>query len=680
MRYFVIRGFGKKKDGEGNVFDFDDIERRLITPAMQRIEALGGTTGILNEAGSIHEDMFAMILEADLVVCDVTVHNANVFYELGVRHALRKRSTLLIKARGSKDTTPFDIGGFRYLDYDPADPGAAVDRLAGMAADSLRSDRPTDSPAFFFMSRLQEAPAEVLLPRDFDESVRRARAAKDLGWLSLLAAELKGQRFEHAGRREIARAQFDLGDHASARPTWQRIRDRDPKDVEALCKLSNIAERAYRQSRDPAEFDVLNDALVERLKDPGLAPSDRAEMQALVARNLKTRWRQAFDREGDPARRRELACDARLLDSHDAYHAAYLCDLNNFYSGLGALQMALVMRSLRADADATGWAALFTDEQQQRDRERSLDERWARLSQAVPLAIERTLAIEKGSADAVWARISQADVRLVLDGADGGRFATAPAPLVNLYRNAVPDPQTFGWGAVIGQLRLFESLGVASTAARAVIDRLEGTATAAAAAPPTLVLFAGHTVDTPGRATARFPASAEPAVRARLREALVALQQAEPNGVHLLASAAPGADILVHELCGELGIPATLCLPMPVDHVVQSAFGGMDDWLNRLLQLRDRHGGGIRVLQGDGELPSWLHGRDTDPWDRGNRWMVATALRWNAPRRVLLTLWDRDETQGLRGGTTQVVRLARESGAMRIVTVDCREAVASAPV
>jgi hypothetical protein len=30
--------------------------------------------------------MFGLILEADLVVCDITVHNANVFYELGIRH------------------------------------------------------------------------------------------------------------------------------------------------------------------------------------------------------------------------------------------------------------------------------------------------------------------------------------------------------------------------------------------------------------------------------------------------------------------------------------------------------------------------------------------------------------------------------------------------------------------
>jgi hypothetical protein len=33
--------------------------------------------------------MFSLIIQADLVVCDITAHNANVFYELGIRHALR---------------------------------------------------------------------------------------------------------------------------------------------------------------------------------------------------------------------------------------------------------------------------------------------------------------------------------------------------------------------------------------------------------------------------------------------------------------------------------------------------------------------------------------------------------------------------------------------------------------
>ena len=63
------------------------VHQELIKPALEANDLAGDTTGEIVEAGNIREDMFQLILEADLVVCDITVHNANVFYELGIRHA-----------------------------------------------------------------------------------------------------------------------------------------------------------------------------------------------------------------------------------------------------------------------------------------------------------------------------------------------------------------------------------------------------------------------------------------------------------------------------------------------------------------------------------------------------------------------------------------------------------------
>ena len=64
---------------------------------------------------------------ADLVIADISIHNANVFYELGIRHALRDKRTFLIKSKEdkakeseSKETeVPFDLKTDRYLAYDP---------------------------------------------------------------------------------------------------------------------------------------------------------------------------------------------------------------------------------------------------------------------------------------------------------------------------------------------------------------------------------------------------------------------------------------------------------------------------------------------------------------------------------------------------------------------------------
>jgi len=100
IRAFIVRPFGKRSD-----IDFDAIEAQLIQPALGRLEIQGGTTGAILESGNIREDMFQQLLIADLVIADVSIHNANVFYELGIRHSLRPRHTFLIRARQAKPST-----------------------------------------------------------------------------------------------------------------------------------------------------------------------------------------------------------------------------------------------------------------------------------------------------------------------------------------------------------------------------------------------------------------------------------------------------------------------------------------------------------------------------------------------------------------------------------------------
>jgi len=146
-RAFVIRPFGKKKDSSGQDIDFEYIHKLLFAPALKETTDGGGTTGEVIEAGNIREDMFALIVEADLVLCDITVHNANIFYELGIRHALRPKGTLLVKGEPSEGT-PFDLLTDRYLPYDVHDPGATKDTLVHAIRTTMTSWRKTDSPVF----------------------------------------------------------------------------------------------------------------------------------------------------------------------------------------------------------------------------------------------------------------------------------------------------------------------------------------------------------------------------------------------------------------------------------------------------------------------------------------------------------------------------------------------------
>ncbi len=106
-RAFVIRPFGKKKDLSGREIDFDWVHCELIAPALVAAGLSVAATGDA-DAGSGHEQMLRSIIEADLVVCDVTLGNANVFYELGVRHALRREHSVLsgVRPRQRANRTP----------------------------------------------------------------------------------------------------------------------------------------------------------------------------------------------------------------------------------------------------------------------------------------------------------------------------------------------------------------------------------------------------------------------------------------------------------------------------------------------------------------------------------------------------------------------------------------------
>jgi hypothetical protein len=165
QRAFIIRPFGKKKDGAGSEIDFERVSTCLIEPALKAVGLGGGTTGEIVEAGNIRADMFALIIEADIVVCDMTIHNANVFYELGIRHALRKKRSVLIRGTPVADAVPFDNLTDRYLAYDINNPETARKSLIDTLKATLASER-TDSPIFSILPALEEVdPSSIQILR-----------------------------------------------------------------------------------------------------------------------------------------------------------------------------------------------------------------------------------------------------------------------------------------------------------------------------------------------------------------------------------------------------------------------------------------------------------------------------------------------------------------------------------
>jgi hypothetical protein len=87
----------------------------LIVPALESVGVDGRTTLDILRAGNIRVDMFQRLLTADLVVADLSIDNANVFYELGIRHSLREKRTFMLRCEGDK--YPFDLQTDRYFIY-----------------------------------------------------------------------------------------------------------------------------------------------------------------------------------------------------------------------------------------------------------------------------------------------------------------------------------------------------------------------------------------------------------------------------------------------------------------------------------------------------------------------------------------------------------------------------------
>ena len=113
---FVIMPFGKKTEVGGQEINFDDVYEYLIKPPLEKLKVDVTRCDKLPNAGSVHRDMIEHVLRDDLAVVDITTLNPNVFYELGVRHALRRSATLLLRKKGTQ--SPFNIQGMRTIEYD----------------------------------------------------------------------------------------------------------------------------------------------------------------------------------------------------------------------------------------------------------------------------------------------------------------------------------------------------------------------------------------------------------------------------------------------------------------------------------------------------------------------------------------------------------------------------------
>ncbi|MCG9738378.1 DUF4071 domain-containing protein [Shewanella insulae] len=113
---FVIMGFGKKTDySTGKTLDLDKTYKNIIQPAVESSGYQCVRADEIQDSGLIDKSMYALLMQAELVVADISTFNPNAIYELGIRHAVRPYSTIIIKEEEGK--IPFDLDHNRIFHY-----------------------------------------------------------------------------------------------------------------------------------------------------------------------------------------------------------------------------------------------------------------------------------------------------------------------------------------------------------------------------------------------------------------------------------------------------------------------------------------------------------------------------------------------------------------------------------
>jgi hypothetical protein len=330
---FVLMPFGKKPTAAGLMIDFDAVYSQLIAPAIRDADLDAIRADEEQTGGIIHKPMFERLILCEFAVADLTNANANVFYELGLRHAVRRASTVLLFAEGTGQL-PFDVAPLRALPYKLAADGtpAEPDKARQALAERLRSarDLPTDSPVFQLVEEfpdIQRLKTDVFRDqvRYSDEAKARLAAARKQGVDAVRAVEASLGPVKDADSGVV----IDLFLSYRAVKAWQEMIDLVPKMSPPLAATVLVQEQLAmalnRASRGDDAERVLLDVIARR------GPS--SETYGILGRVYKDRW-EAAKKAGDT-----FLADGFLDQAIAAYRKGFEADWRDAYPGVNAVTL-----------------------------------------------------------------------------------------------------------------------------------------------------------------------------------------------------------------------------------------------------------------------------------------------------------------------------------------------------
>lgn len=243
---FVIMGFGKKMDFRNTKeVDLDVIYNDVIQKIFKerfpeyiliRADEIAGSQ-------IIDISMYALIMKADLVIADITTMNANAIYELGIRHALKPFSTIIMMQKNEKSLVPFDLSHNRILMYESYDEEISeqeAERIKYALEKYIQCSGVTDSPMYTVLPE-HERPQNI--ENEYQRVVNRFKKEKDDSSIRMM--------YEKAKEKMIN------SDFIGAIEIWKKLCDKLPENTYVVQQQA----LAQYKSKWPTEEESLDNAL-----------------------------------------------------------------------------------------------------------------------------------------------------------------------------------------------------------------------------------------------------------------------------------------------------------------------------------------------------------------------------------------------------------------------------------
>lgn len=267
---FVVMGFGKKTDfATGRVLNLDATYEHIIKPAVEQTGYRCIRADDINHSGMIDLHMYRMLLIADLVIADISTTNANALYELGIRHALKNKTTIILSE--NKTALHFDLNHIATIQYehngeeiDTTESQRIITRLTTVIRDATEGQDP-DSPVYTLLPKLK---MPALEQEEVNSIIQEAQAIENT-WSKLLGDAEQFLKNSEFGKAKVKfKEALDLNPNDSyliQRLTLATYKDEKPNKVTALMDaLSILAKLDFKNSNDP-ETTGLAGAINKRL-------------------------------------------------------------------------------------------------------------------------------------------------------------------------------------------------------------------------------------------------------------------------------------------------------------------------------------------------------------------------------------------------------------------------------